>query len=90
MLFEYNSDKSDSRYNMAGQKWLKQYHMEVPLEDVMTTSGTQNALVISLLSFFKAGDKIAIDLFSYPNFISLANLLNIQLIAIQILIVVIH
>lgn len=83
MLFEYNTDKSDCRYNMAGQKWLKQFHMEVPLENVMTTSGTQNALVISLLSLFKAGDKIAIDLFSYPNFIGLANLLNIQLIAIE-------
>ena len=57
--------------------------MEAPLENIQVTSGTQNALVIALLSFFKAGDKIAIDSYSYPNFISLAKLLNIQLIAVE-------
>ena len=82
-LFEYNYNKYNSHYNIAGQKWLKQFHMKVPLENIIITSGAQNALVISLLSLFKAGNKIAIDLFSYPNFIGLANLLNIQLIAIE-------
>lgn len=82
-LFEFNSSDKDVAYKKSGQKWLRQFHMDVPLENILITSGTQNALVISLLSFFKAGDKIAIDSFSYPNFIGLANLLNIQLIAIE-------
>lgn len=82
-LFEYNSSRDNIRYQTAGQKWLKRFHMEAPLENIQVTSGTQNALVIALLSFFKAGDKIAIDSYSYPNFISLAKLLNIQLIAVE-------
>ncbi|MDE7425925.1 MAG: PLP-dependent aminotransferase family protein [Lachnospiraceae bacterium] len=82
-LFEYNYSVEGSRYELAGQKWLNQYHMNVPLDNILITSGTQNALVISLQSFFSAGDKIAIDSYSYPNFIGLANLLNIQLVAIE-------
>ncbi|XBX04674.1 PLP-dependent aminotransferase family protein [Enterocloster clostridioformis] len=82
-LFEYNSISDNTRYQTAGQKWLKRFHMEAPLENIQVTSGTQNALVIALLSFFKAGDKIAIDSYSYPNFIGLAKLLHIQLIAVE-------
>lgn len=49
----------------------------------MITSGTQNALTITPLTLFKSGDKIATDLYTYPNFISLAKQLNIQLIPIE-------
>ena len=36
-----------------------------------------------LISLFKAGDKIAVDAFTYTNFKKLANFLHIQLIAIE-------
>ena len=46
------------------------------------TSGTQNALLIILLSLFKADDKIATDTFTYTNFITLAHQMQLELIPI--------
>ena len=40
-------------------------------------------LAIILSSLFEAGDKIAVDCYTYPNFIGLANLLHIQLISVM-------
>uniref|UniRef100_UPI0022E50FFC aminotransferase class I/II-fold pyridoxal phosphate-dependent enzyme n=1 Tax=Eggerthella sinensis TaxID=242230 RepID=UPI0022E50FFC len=46
------------------------------------TSGVQNALVITLCALFRAGDRIAVDAYTFPNFIELAKLLGIELVPI--------
>ncbi|QHQ63369.1 aminotransferase class I/II-fold pyridoxal phosphate-dependent enzyme [Anaerocolumna sedimenticola] len=81
-LFEFGYTLGQSHHRQIAQKWLLNFQIDVLAENIILTSGTQNALLITLLSLFKAGDKIATDIFTYSNFISLARQLNIQLIPI--------
>ncbi len=82
-LFEFMTLDKEYRYKRAAKKWLEQFHLPISENNIIITSGTQNAFVIALISLFQAGDKIAVDSFSYPNFIKLARQLNIQLIAVD-------
>ena len=82
-LFEFGGTAEYRQHKQIARKWLSEFQIDVSDEDIILTSGTQNALVVSLLSLFKAGDKIAADTFTYSNFINLAKQLNIQLIPIN-------
>lgn len=82
-LFEFNLTLGENRHKQIAQQWLSKLQINVSAEDLILTAGTQNALVITLLSLFKAGDKIATDSYTYCNFISLAKQLNMQLIPID-------
>lgn len=83
MLFEYSDPFGTLRQRAAAQKWMSIFGIHVPKENICIASGAQNALAIALISHFNAGDKIITDTFTYPNFISLANMLNIQLISVK-------
>lgn len=82
-LFEFSFTLGTAHHKRAAQKWLLEFGIAAAAEDMILTSGTQNALTITLLSLFRAGDKIATDTYTYSNFISLAKQLNIQLIPIE-------
>lgn len=82
-LFEYSSPLGTDRQRHAAVQWLKKYKVSVSESNTMIVAGAQNALSVILISLFKAGDKIAVDEFTYINFKGLANLLHIQLIAIE-------
>lgn len=56
--------------------------MDASLDNIILAAGTQNALTITFLALFHAGDKIVTDSFTYSNFISLAKQLNVQLISV--------
>lgn len=81
-LFEYNSPLGTNRQLAAAVRWLQKYKVKVTERSVMIAAGAQNALSVILISLFQAGDKIAVDEFTYTNFKGLANLLHIQLIAV--------
>lgn len=81
-LFEYNSPLGTDRQLAAAVRWLQKYNVNVEKQGVMIAAGAQNALSVILISLFQAGDKIAVDEFTYTNFKGLANLLHIQLIAV--------
>lgn len=81
-LFEYSSPLGTKRQIKAGRKWLHRLGVDVGEENVLVSAGAQNALSVILISLFKAGDKIAVDSFTYTNFKGLANFLHIQLIAV--------
>jgi len=82
-LFEYSYPLGTPRQQEAAKRWLSLHGMDVPRENIYMASGAQNALALVLMSLFKPGDKIATDAFTYPNFIGLANMLNIQLIGLK-------
>lgn len=71
----------DNRYHLqiAGE-WLQRFHIDASPDRLMITSGGQNALTTAALSLFYPGDKIATDPYTYPNFINLAALLQLNLI----------
>jgi DNA-binding transcriptional MocR family regulator len=82
-LLEYSHPLGTPYQKLAAQKWLAEFGLDVEIDHIAIASGAQNALTITLTSLFQAGDKIATDRFTHPNFINLAKLLNIQLVPIE-------
>lgn len=82
-LFEYSNPFGTKRQIKAALKWLHHFGIDATKENILLSAGAQNALSVILISLFKAGDKIAVDAFTYTNFKKLANFLHIQLIAIE-------
>lgn len=82
-LFEYSNPFGTERQLKAALKWLHHFGIDAVKENILLSAGAQNALSVVLISLFKAGDKIAVDTFTYTNFKGLANFLHIQLIAIE-------
>lgn len=82
-LFEYGQPLGTNRQLAAGVKWLSSLGIRVSPEQLCITAGAQNALAVALITLFKAGDKIAVDTYTYTNFRLLANQLHIRLIAID-------
>ena len=81
-LFEYSNPLGTKRQISAARKWLLRIGVNTGEENILLSAGAQNALSVILISLFKAGDKIAVDTFTYTNFKELANFLHIQLIAV--------
>lgn len=82
-LLEYGDPFGTKRQVRAARKWLRHFGIDAPKENILLCAGAQNALSVVLISLFKAGDKIAVDSFTYTNFKGLANFLHIRLIAIE-------
>ncbi len=82
-LFEYSNPFGTKRQVNAALKWLHHFGINAAKENTLLSAGAQNALSVVLISLFKAGDKIAVDTFTYTNFKGLANFLQIQLISID-------
>lgn len=82
-FLEYGQAAGDEGQLEAAQRWLGRFHVGARLENIVIAAGSQNALAISLISLFKAGDRIATDPYTYPNFIGLASFLHIQLAAVE-------
>lgn len=66
----------------AAREWLNIFRLRQDNE-ILTTSGSQNSLILILVSLFEAGDKIVVDQYTYPNFLSLANMLHIVLLPVH-------
>lgn len=83
-LLEYVQPLDSTKYLESARLWLRKFNLEVATDNIIITSGGQNALSIALISLFQPGDKIAVDSYTYPNFIGLANLLHIQLMPVNL------
>lgn len=81
-LLDYSQPFGSPYQKQAAQKWLSRFGLSPAAENIFLTSGAQNALAVILISLFQPGDKIATDVFTYPNFIELANMLQLKLIPI--------
>ncbi len=81
-LFEYSNPLGTKRQIRAALKWLHRIGVNAEEENILLSAGAQNALSVILISLFGAGDKIAVDNFTYTNFKGLANFLHIQLVAV--------
>lgn len=81
-LFTYTFPLGTTRQVGAGASWLRRLGLDANPHSTVITSGVQGALAIALSSLFEPGDKLAVDVYTYPNFISLANLLHLRLVAV--------
>ncbi|MGW6300377.1 aminotransferase-like domain-containing protein [Peribacillus butanolivorans] len=82
-LLDYRHPLGMPYHRMAAKKWMERFNMDVSVENIAITSGGQNSLTLILMSLFNPGDKIAVDTYTYPNFIELANMLNIHLVPVE-------
>lgn len=65
------------------RRWLMTQGVFVAPESIATVSGVQNGLALTLMALFTPGQRIAIDRYTYSNFIELATLLNLELVLID-------
>ncbi|EHI59256.1 PLP-dependent aminotransferase family protein [Hungatella hathewayi] len=82
-LFEYSNPLGDRGQILTAARWLSRFGLDAEEHNTVIGAGAQNALAVILSSLFEAGDRIAVDSYTYPNFISLANLLYLQLVPIE-------
>lgn len=82
-LFEYSHPLGNREQIQIASKWLQRFGLDAGEHNTMIAAGAQNALATILSALFESGDRIAVDTYTYPNFISLANLLYLQLVAIE-------
>lgn len=82
-LFEYSHPLGNRGQIQVAAQWLKRFGLAADETNTMITAGAQNALAVILSSLFESGDKIAVDTYTYPNFISLANLFYLHLVPIE-------
>jgi DNA-binding transcriptional MocR family regulator len=82
-IFSYrNRDGSPSDIR-AGRKWLALNGVNVDEKRIAVFPGAQGAISAALLALFHPGDAIAVDEFTYANFISLTRLSHLKLIPIK-------
>lgn len=67
----------------AGIAWVKRLGMTTDIRHIAITSGAQNALELTLLALFAPGDRIAVDTYTYANFIELAKFHHLQLVPVD-------
>ena len=81
--FEFSPSLGTEKQKRIAKFWLSKFGINTNERNIAITAGAQNALAISLIALFKPGDKIVTDAYTYANFIGLANMLNIRLIAVK-------
>jgi len=82
-LFQYGNTEYTPSQKEAAVRWIKKTEYEVTPDQILFSSGGQNALAAILSSLFKAGDKIGTDPLTYPGIKTVAKMLGIQLIPID-------
>lgn len=82
-LYEYSYPAGHPHQLAAGSRWLEQLGVHADIEHMAIMSGAQNALTVALISLFAPGSRIAVDEYTYANFIELAKLLHLILVPIK-------
>lgn len=82
-LPRYQQPRGLLRHREAGAMWARRYGVSVGAEDVLVCAGAQHALLVTLMSLFNPGDRIAADPLSYPLLKQLAKRLRLQLVPVR-------
>ena len=83
-MFQYGLTATNVMQKSAALKWLADGNLIASQEQILFAAGGQNGLVGILASLFQRGDKIATNTLIYPGIKSVAGMLGIQLIPIQV------
>ena len=76
-LLGYIEHSGHLSHREAGVKWASEFGLSVSDPDeILLASGAQNALEILIQTYTSPGDCIAVEAFTYPGILSIANLLG--------------
>lgn len=78
-LYSYTSALGHKHQRVAAMNWMKKFDVRTDEEHTALFSGSQNAISAALLSLFRVGDVIAVDVFTYANLIGTAKLAHVRL-----------
>ncbi len=81
-LLRYTEPAGLPEHREAGALWVGRRGLKTSPEDILVTSGSQNALACCLMALFKSGDRVAADALTYPGLKTLAAMLGIRLVPI--------
>ena len=79
-LYDYSFPLGQPHQLAAAVHWLERLGVHCDMQHVFITTGTQNALMVALLALFAPGAAIAVEPYTYANFIELAKLLHLVLV----------
>lgn len=79
-LMQYAPVTYDELQIKAAIRWFKYYGLKTSKENILFSSGSQNAIFTILSALFSPGDKIATTCVTYPGLKVAANSLGIQVI----------
>ena len=82
-LFNYDDPTGMPHQKMAGLNWMQSFGIYAEPADMAIVSGAQNALAITLFALFEPGSRIAVDRYTYSNFIELSKTFHIQLVPVS-------
>lgn len=81
-LLNYEYPTGMPHHKAAAVNWLQNIGVPADADHLVVVSGTQNGLALAMLALFEPGNRIAVDTFTYANFIELAKLYHLQLVPI--------
>lgn len=81
-LLNYEYPTGMPHHKAAAVNWLGSMGVKTDTEHLAIASGTLNAITLTLLTLFEPGNRIAVDTYTFVNFIELAKMHHLQLVPI--------
>ena len=81
-LLNYEYPTGMPHHKAAAVNWLGSMGVKTDTEHLAIASGTLNAITLTLLALFEPGNRIAVDTYTFVNFIELAKMHHLQLVPI--------
>ncbi|MCG7381724.1 PLP-dependent aminotransferase family protein [Paenibacillus sp. ACRRY] len=81
-LLNYNDPSGIPHHKLAALNWMQTLGIQADTEHVAIVSGAQNAIAITLFALFEPGNRIAVDVYTYANFIEISKMYQIRLVPI--------
>jgi len=83
LILKYTPPEGHIKHRYIASTYLQQHKIESTVDNILITSGSQNALAVILISLFRKGDRIIVDELSYTGLNNLAKLIGIILIPVK-------
>lgn len=81
-LLSYEHPFGFPHQRLQAAEWLSLLGVHTDAEHIILFQGAENALTTALFSLFRPGDRIAVDTYTYSNFILLAKMKGLSLVPI--------
>jgi len=78
-LMDYQAHSGLERHRQAGVNWVARMGVETNVDCLTLTTGTQHALLVSLMALTRPGDTVLVEEITYPGAIHIAAQLGLKL-----------
>ncbi|MFQ5473908.1 MAG: PLP-dependent aminotransferase family protein [Dehalococcoidia bacterium] len=81
---DYQPVAGGDRPRRAGAEWIRKTGLDARPENVLVTTGGQNAILVVLSALTQPGDVVLVEEVTYSGVKSLANMLNLKLVGVEV------